>query len=227
MTNTKKHMKTYYGTKIKMTQAWTNSGLRLPVTIIKVDPMVVTQRKTVEVDGYDALQVGMGNRRPKTVSKSQVKHMEKSGVIPLTVKEIRESTAEEIAVGSKISVGDVLTLGDMVMVTSASKGQGFGGVMKRWGFKGGPKTHGQSDRWRAPGSIGQGTSPGRIHKGKKMAGRFGNATFTIKNLQVIKIDDSLNQVWINGPIPGGRNCTVEIVVASKGKFDGLFSESKE
>ena len=212
---------------MKMTQAWTKAGLRLPVTIIKAEAMVVTQRKTVEADGYDALQVGIGSRRAKTVSKPLAKHMKNSGVIPLNVREIRESTAEEIVVGNKITVNDVLTLGDIVMVTSTSKGRGFSGVMKRWGFKGGPKTHGQSDRWRAAGSIGQGTSPGRVHKGKKMAGRFGTDTVTIENLQVIKIDDAQNEVWINGPIPGSRNSLVQITVANKGKFDGLFSAVAE
>jgi large subunit ribosomal protein L3 len=214
-------MKTYYGIKSGMTQAWTVSGLRLPVTIIKASPMTVTQVKQSETDGYSAVQVGIGSRRAITMTKPVAKHVEKANVTPKTIKEVRLTETAESAVGEQITIDQVVKVGDVVKVSGASKGRGFSGVMKRWGFKGGPKTHGQSDRWRAPGSIGQGTSPGRIHKGKKMAGHYGEEMFTIKNLQVIKVDPQTQEVWVNGPIPGATDAVVTIEVTKEGKFEGL------
>ena len=214
-------MKTYYGVKTGMTQVWTTSGVRLPVTIIKAEPMVVTQVKTTETDGYDAVQVGIGSRREKTLTRPVVKHVAKANALPQTMREIRLSEGVEQAVGDQVAVDQVISVGDMVNVSGLTLGKGFAGPMKRWGFKGGPKTHGQSDRWRAPGSIGQGTSPGRIHKGKKMAGRMGEAMFMMKNLQVIKIDSVNQEIWVNGPIPGHRNSIVEVAVIKQGKFEGL------
>ena len=192
-------MKTFFGYKTGMTQVWTKSGLRLPVTVIQAAPMTVSQLKSEEKDGYTAVQVEIGKQK----------------------KEIRLSQEPENKVGDSITVDQIFQLGDMVKVIGVTKGRGFAGVIKRWGFKGGPKTHGQSDRWRAPGSIGQGTSPGRVHKGKRMAGRYGNATQTVKNLQIVNILPETNQIWINGPIPGSNTSLVEIEVIKEAKFEGL------
>lgn len=192
-------MKTFFGYKTGMNQVWTKSGRRLAVTVISAAPMSVTQLKTTENDGYQAIQVNLGKQK----------------------KEIKLTETVENKVGDAISVDQVFQLGDIVKVTGTSKGRGFSGVMKRWGFKGGPKTHGQSDRWRAPGSIGQGTSPGRIHKNKKMAGRYGNETFTVRNLQIVSILPEANQIWVSGPIPGSKTSLVEIEVMKEAKFEGL------
>ncbi len=218
-------MKTYYGVKAGMTQVWTTSGVRLPVTIIKAEPMVVTQVKTTETDGYDAVQVGIGSRREKTITRPVSKHVAKANVLPRTIREIKVSETAEQTVGDHIAADQVVSVGDIVNVSGLTLGKGFAGVMKRWGFKGGPKTHGQSDRWRAPGSIGQGTSPGRIHKGKKMAGHMGEAMFMMKNLQVIKVDLDNQEIWVNGPIPGHRNTVVEVAVIKQGKFEGLREDA--
>lgn len=219
-------MKTYYGIKKGMTQTWTKSGLRLPVTIIKVEPMIATQIKTTDSDGYTAVQVGIGTRSKKNITKPILAHLAKSKATPKVIREIRLDTASELTTGDVITIDQIVGLGDKVKVTSDSRGRGFGGVMQRWSFKGGPKTHGQSDRWRAAGSIGQGTSPGRVHKGKKMAGRYGGETYTIKNLQVIKIDPTTNEIWVNGPVSGGRNTLVEIEVTKTGvTFEGLREEA--
>jgi large subunit ribosomal protein L3 len=161
--------------------------------------MTVTQIKDEEKDGYLALQVDLGKQK----------------------KEIKLTQTAENAVGDAIPVDQVFQLGDIIQVTGVSKGRGFAGVMKRWGFKGGPKTHGQSDRWRAAGSIGQGTSPGRVHKGKKMAGHYGVETITVRNLQVVNILPEANQIWISGPVPGSTNGLVEIKVTKEAKFEGL------
>ncbi len=214
-------MKTYYGVKTGMTQVWTTSGVRLPATIIKAEPMVVTQVKTAEADGYDAVQVGIGSRREKTLTRPVVKHAAKANILPQTIREIKDTKPAEQAVGDHIAVDQVVSVGDVVNVSGLTLGKGFAGPMKRWGFKGGPKTHGQSDRWRAPGSIGQGTSPGRIHKGKKMAGRMGEAMFMVKNLQVVKVDVANQEIWVSGPIPGHKNSVVEVAVIKQGKFEGL------
>lgn len=192
-------MNTFFGYKTGMTQVWTKSGVRLPVTIIQAAPMTVAQVKTQEKDGYQAIQVNLGKHK----------------------KEIRLTQNTDHQVGDTLTLDQVFQVGDMIKVTGASKGRGFSGPMKRWGFKGGPKTHGQSDRWRAPGSIGQGTTPGRIYKGKHMAGRYGGETYTIKNLQVINIVPETNQIWISGPIPGANNSLVKISVIKQGKFEGL------
>lgn len=192
-------MKNFFGYKTGMTQVWTKSGNRLPVTIISTAPVTVSQLKTQEKDGYTAIQVDLGKQK----------------------KEIRASELGEIKPGDSISVDQIVKLGDMVQVTAATKGRGFSGPMKRWGFKGGPKTHGQSDRWRAPGSIGQGTTPGRIYKGKHMAGHYGVETYTVRNIQVVNILPESNQIWVSGPVPGANTSLVEVEVIKEAKFEGL------
>jgi large subunit ribosomal protein L3 len=178
----------FWGTKFNQLQTWTESGFRLPVTIIRTLPMTVSQMKLKDKDGYQAIQVSFGGKK----------------------REIRGEDREGIKVGGVIEVASVLKPGDRVKVAGISRGRGFTGVVKRWGFKGGPKTHGQSDRWRAPGSIGQGTDPGRVHKGKKMAGRMGGGRVTVRNLQIVKVDPEKQELWVTGVIPGSRGSLVEV-----------------
>lgn len=211
---------TYYGIKLEMTQVWDKSGVRIPVTVIKADPLVVTQVKGREKDGYQAVQVGFGEK--KKLNKAIQNHVKKSKVSPRYLREIK--TDDEINVGDELEVSEVFTGGEEVIVRSISKGRGFTGVIKRWGFGGGPRTHGQSDRERAPGSIGQGTDPGRVHRGKKMPGRHGNQQKAIRSLKVVKVDEEKNEIWISGPIPGPAGAVVQIIKTGEFDFDGLYHD---
>lgn len=186
-------IKTFFGFKDKSTQTFDKKGKRLPVTLIKVNPLVIKKIKTKEKDGYLALQVAL-KKRDKEV-----------------LKEIRIEDSADFKRGEKVKVDQVFKENDKIRVRGRSKGKGFAGVMKRWGFKGGPRTHGQSDRQRAPGSIGQGTDPGRVWKGKKMAGRMGGEIVLIKGLKIFKIDGEKNLITITGLVPGARGKVVEII----------------
>lgn len=210
---------TIFGIKNHMTQTFDQNGKRLPVTVIKTTPLTVTQVKTVDADGYKAVQVGFGtkNKHPKSLAG----HLKKSETKARFLREIPIDT-DEIKVGDTLTVSQVLKPGDVVVVRGVSKGRGFSGAMKRWGFHGGPKTHGQSDRARAVGSIGQGTDPGRVHKGKKMPGRYGNQQHAIRSLQVLKIDETNQEVWISGPIPGSFGSIVWLTVSGEASFAGLY-----
>jgi large subunit ribosomal protein L3 len=221
-------MNTIFAYKQAMTQTWDKTGKRLPVVQVLCPPMLVTQVKTVENDGYLAVQVGFGERPGKYSTQSVLKHLKKKAtdMVPRTLQEIRLTQPVELKVGETVNVSEVLSVGDLVAVSGVSKGRGFAGVVKRHGFSGGPRTHGQSDRERAPGAIGQGTSPGRIHKGKRMAGHYGVQQFTIKNLQVIKLDPSTGETWLSGPIPGYRGTLLTIKKIRNGKFSGLFEPGK-
>lgn len=214
------YMNTFFGYKQTMTQTWDQIGHRFPVTVVSVPTLVVTQLKTSEGDGYKAAQVGIGQTH-KHSTKPEAQHLKKAAVTstPQQLKEIRLKEDDAYELGQTIPVSTILKVGDYVTVSGTSKGRGFAGVIKRWGFSGGPRTHGQSDRERAPGSIGQGTSPGRIHKGKKMAGRYGNQRFSIRNLQILNIDESAGTLWVSGPIPGPKNALVTIVKTAEGKFN--------
>lgn len=206
-----------------MTQAWTKSGKRIPVTIVTAAPMTVTQLKSSDSDKYDGVQVGLGTKKAALITKPLAQHLKKSKINPKHIREIRlnQPSDPELNIGDQIKPEAVFEIGDIVNVSGTTKGRGFAGVMKRWGFKGGPRTHGQSDRARAPGSIGQGTTPGRVYKQKKMAGHYGNATFTVKDLQIVNILSEKNEIWINGPIPGGINGLIKISTTRKGTFEGL------
>lgn len=178
---------------------------RRGVTKIALYPMTVSQIKSAEKDGYSAIQVGFG--APKKHTKRKVN---KNREIAFT---------EDLSVGSVINPKDVISVGTVCDIQGTSKGKGFAGVVKRWNFAGGPRTHGQSDRLRAPGSIGQGTTPGRVHKGKKMAGRMGSDTVTVKKSQVVAFDESTGIIWVTGPVPGSRHSLVKLTVT--GKNDGV------
>lgn len=190
-----------------MAQAFVDNT-RVPVTLLQAGPCSITQVRTEDKDGYWAVQLGFGSKRSKHVSKALQGHSRKSQKnsknqnFPRYFREIRLDSEPEEKLGDKLSVADIFVVGDLVQVTGTSKGKGFAGGMKRWGFAGGPRTHGQSDRPRSPGSIGQGTTPGRVHKGKKMAGRMGNDTVTVKNLKVVSVNYDTNELALSGPVPG-------------------------
>lgn len=173
-------------------------GVRHPVTRVKAGPCVVTQLR-----GSKA-QIGLGERKLKNTTKPMQGHLKsfiKENKAPRYLQEIKVQEGD-LKVGDTIKASDIFLAKDTVSVTGTSKGKGFAGGVKRWGFAGGPRTHGQSDRLRAPGSIGQGTTPGRVLKGKHMAGRMGNETKTIKNLEVLGVDTETNEILISGPVPG-------------------------
>lgn len=182
-------------------------GVRVPVTKMVAGPVIVTQIKTMTTDKYNSVQLGFSSRRIKNTSKSLQGHLSKikkgdQKTLPRFLREVRLDSTESLEVGAQILVSDVLKVGDTVSVMGVSKGKGFASGIKRYGFRGGPRTHGQSDRERAPGSIGQTTTPGRVYKGKRMAGNMGNDQVTVKNLKVIAINIETNEIKISGQVPG-------------------------
>lgn len=183
-----------------MTQIFDEDGRVVPVTLLDVSDVFVVSQKTMETDGYVALLIGKGKK--KNANKPEVGKYKKLGFVPNYVREIRGLTSEAKE-GEKVQAS-LFNEGDVVTVTGISKGKGFQGVMKRWNFHGGPKTHGQSDRWRAPGSIGSGTTPGRVYKGKKMAGRMGGEQVTVDNLKIVLIDEENGILGIKGAVPGNK-----------------------
>lgn len=220
-------MKTLIATKKQMSQTFLQDGRRIPVTILQVGPCVVTQIKTKEKDGYFAVQLGYGNKKEKNINKPLKGHLKnislKDGCLPAFLREVKVESVD-YKTGDILKADKVFKPGDIINVTGKSRGKGFTGVMKRWGFHGGPRTHGQSDRQRAPGSIGQATDPGRVFKGKKMAGRSGNATVTIRNLLIVKVEEN-GKVWIKGQVPGiGKNILLIKKVGENPKFKGLYEE---
>ena len=196
----------FLGKKIGMTQIFQEGGLVVPVTVIEAGPCVVTQVKTKETDGYEAVQLGFGEtkRRNKPISG----HLRRSRIS----RYLREVTADdpaEFSVGQTVGV-DIFQAGDKIDVIGRSKGRGFAGTMKRHGFGGGPRTHGQSDRARAPGSIGGGTTPGKVYKGMKMSGHMGNRRITVKGLEVVDVDTDRNLLMVKGGVPGAPNSLIQI-----------------
>lgn len=194
------------GRKLGMGQVFTESGEAGAVTIIEAGPCVVTQVKTAEKEGYKAAQLGFGEA--KKLNSPRKGHLGKLGQFQY-LREFRVVDTKEIKVGDKVDVG-LFKEGDLVDITGVSKGKGFAGVVKRYHFAGGPKTHGQSDRHRAPGSIGATTSPGRVLKGKRMAGHMGTERVTVSHLKVYKADPERNLLLVRGAVPGTRNGLVLI-----------------
>ncbi len=216
-------IKTILGSKGKMGQTYV-AGTRVPVTSVSISPSVVTQVKTNEKDGYWGIQIGYGNKRIKSTSKPLQGHLKKTSTkefSPKFLREIRSEKETEIKVGDQIKASDIFKVGDKIAVQGISKGKGFAGVVKRWRFAGGPKTHGQSDRQRAPGSIGQTTTPGRVFKGKHMAGRMGGDMVTTKNLHVISLDFEKNEMLVSGAIPGKFGDLLKITRISEGSLKDL------
>jgi large subunit ribosomal protein L3 len=200
-------MKVLLGTKEKMTQIFAEDGRVFPVTEIKAGPVVVTQVKTSDKDGYDGVQVGYGERAAKNINKAQLSKFKDMGNFRY-LKEFKLPITEEIKEGESVDV-DSFELGDEVRISSFSKGKGFQGVVKRHNFKGGPRTHGQKHSEREPGSIGS-TGPQRVFKGTRMAGRMGNDRVTLKDVEIIKIDKENNRIFVKGSIPGRRGTLIEI-----------------
>jgi len=204
-----------------MTQTWDAAGARLPITILSTPKQVVSYLKTTDSDGYQAVQLAIGDKKATRINKPQSGHLKKlESVHPEYLREIRINDEIDLKLGDVISPSTILTAGDFVQVTGTSKGKGFAGVVKRHNFKGGPRTHGQSDRLRAPGSIGQGTDPGRVWPGKRMAGHMGDVTKTTTNLTVVKISD--NEIWLKGLVPGPIGGLIKITkIGTNSKFPGL------
>lgn len=222
-------MKGILGVKLGMTQLFDESGVVTPVTVIQAGPCYVTQVKTTETDGYNAVQVGFGDVKEKSLTGGQKGHLgllesnskhpqrKQADGVP-ALRYLREFRTKDVA---GFEVGQALTVeqfveGDRIDVTGKTKGRGFAGVVKRYGFAGGIKTHGQSDRWRAPGSIGSTSGVGHVFKGKKMPGRMGNQRLTTQNLQVVRIDSEKNLLAIKGAVPGVKGGLVIVREASKG-----------
>ena len=210
-------MKGIMGRKVGMTQLLTARGEVVPVTIIEAGPCFVTQIKTTEKDGYSAIQLGLGEVRQKRLTKGQIGHLRRAGKdAPLlrVLREFRLKNVEDYTVGQKL-LADVFASGERVDVQGISKGRGFQGGVKRHGFHGGPRTHGQSDRLRAPGASSSGTTPGRIYKGKRMAGHMGNVPVTVANLRVVLVDPERNLLAVRGGVPGPRGGLLVITEARK------------
>jgi large subunit ribosomal protein L3 len=213
-------MKGILGKKLGMTQIFDEDGTAIPVTVIEAGPCYVTQKKTEETDGYNAIALGFGELPEKRLNQPEIGHLKKANCPPLQyLREFRVTDPDEYEPGQKVDVS-VFEVGDFVDVIGTSKGKGFAGVVKRHGFRGGPKTHGQSDRWRAPGSVGAGSTPGRVFKGVRMAGRMGNQQVTTLNLKVALVDADKNLLAVKGAVPGGKNGLLIIREARKTKPRG-------
>lgn len=201
------------GRKLGMTQVFNDEGLAVPVTVIEAGPCVVTQIRTQEKDGYEAVQLGFGIA--KKLNKPQQGHVKASGHQVKTLREVKAEDYATIEIG-QVFKADTFAEGDLIDVTGTSKGRGFQGGMKRHGFRGGPKTHGQSDRARAPGSIGASATPGRVFKGMRMAGHMGHERVTVQNLKVVRVDPERNLILVEGSVPGPKQGELLIRHAVKG-----------
>jgi len=198
-------MKGIIGKKVGMTQVFDERGDVIPVTVIEAGPCYVTQVRNAERDGYTAIQLGFGETKPRRLTRGQLGHLQRNNLPALRyLREFRIREGEpDVEEGQQINA-DVFEVGDRVDVIGKSKGRGFQGTIKRHGFRRQPKTHGQSDRERAPGAIGAGSTPGRVIKGMRMAGRMGNDRITMQNLEVVVVDAEKNLIAVKGSIPGTR-----------------------
>lgn len=205
------------GRKAGMTRVFTEEGASIPVTVIEVEPNRVTQLRTAEVDGYRAIQVTAGSRRTSRVTKPAAGHFAKAGVEAgrgLWEFRLGDSEGADIQVGAEIKV-DIFEPGQIVDVRGTTRGKGFAGVVKRHNFRMQDATHGNSLSHRAPGSIGQNQSPGRVFKGKRMAGHMGNVTRAIQNLEVVRVDAERNLLLVKGAVPGAQGGDVIVMPAVK------------
>lgn len=203
------------GKKIGMTQIFDEAGVAVPVTLIEAGPCYVTQIRSAERDGYTAVQLGFAETKPKRLTAGELGHLKANQLPPLRF--LREFRLKDIApykVGDKITV-DVFQVGERVDITGTSKGKGFQGPVKRYHFRGGPKTHGASDRVRAPGASSSTTTPGRVYKGTRRAGHMGNRTVTAPGLRVVLVDAERNLLGVRGAVPGPRGGLVLIRDARK------------
>jgi large subunit ribosomal protein L3 len=205
------------GKKIGMTQVFNPNGALVGVTAVEVGPCIVVLKRTVEKDGYSALQIGFDEKPERKVNRPEMGHFNKAGVAPKRVlKEFRvaEEVAEQFEVGQTIGA-DVFNVGDIIDVSGLSKGKGFTGVMKRYGFHGAKSTHGVHEAFRHGGSLGQNMTPGRVMKGKKMAGHKGAKPVTVQNVEIVRVFPADNLIFVKGPVPGGRNSFLSIRAALK------------
>ena len=208
-------MKGILGRKIGMTQVFTTDGVLIPVTVVEATENVVLQKKTVATDGYDAVKVGFEDKREKLANKAEKGIANKANTAPKRfIKEFRYDEMMSYEVGDKITV-DSFVAGEVVDVTGTSKGKGTSGVMKRHGFGGNRASHGVSRNHRLGGSIGMSTWPGKVLKGKRMAGQYGNETVTVQNLKVVKVDAENNLLLIKGAVPGSKNSYIVVKPAVK------------
>lgn len=208
-------LKGLLGKKVGMTQIFDESGAAIPVTLIEAGPCYVTQVRTQETDGYLAVQLGFEEIKPKRVTGGELGHLKRNSLPPLRfLREFREKDPG-VQEGDKITLEQVFAPGEMVDVTGVSKGKGFQGGVKRYHFRGGSKTHGQSDRQRAPGSRGSGTTPGRVYKGSRGPGHMGSDRVTVQNLKVVFVDAERNLLGLRGAVPGAKGGLVMIKGARK------------
>ena len=198
------------GKKIGMTRVFTEEGTAVAVTVVEAGPCPVVHVKTPETDGYDAIQLGFGSRKAKRARKARLGHVAKAGLdtAPAILREFAPTEGEAYELGQKLTV-EIFEAGDSVKVTGTTKGRGFQGVVKRHGFRGRPGGHGHPMA-RNPGSMGPGTDPSRVIKGKKLPGQMGNVRQTIRNIQVVKVDSERNLLFLKGGVPGSRNSYVLI-----------------
>ena len=206
-------MKGILGTKLGMTQIFTEEGIVLPVTVVEAGPVVVTQIKTTEKDGYNAIQVGFKDAKEKSLNKPQKGHLAAANVLKKHLKEFRVDSVEGYTVGQAINA-DLFAAGEIIDVTGISKGKGFQGPIKRHGQSRGPESHG-SRYHRRPGSMGACSFPGRVFKNKKLAGHMGSVKVTVQNLEVVKVDADKNLILVKGAIPGAKGSVVTIKEAIK------------
>jgi large subunit ribosomal protein L3 len=209
-------LKGLIGKKVGMTQIFDPAGEAIPVTLIEAGPCYVTQVRRPEQDGYSAVQLGFDEVKPKRLSGGQLGHLKRDNLSLPPLRFLREFRQKdtELKEGDKVTV-EVFEVGDHVDVIGTSKGKGFQGGVKRYHFHGGPKTHGQSDRHRAPGSRGSGTTPGRVYKGARGPGHMGDDRVTVQNLKVVLVDAERNLLGIRGAVPGARGGVVLIKAARK------------
>jgi large subunit ribosomal protein L3 len=208
-------LKGLIGRKIGMTQIFDEQGVAYAVTLIEAGPCYVTQVRAPEKEGYSAVQLGFGEANPKRLTQGQMGHLKANEIPPLRF--LREFRAKEhgLKVGDKVTVGDAFVVGERVDVIGISKGKGFAGGVKRYHFHGMNATHGTSDRNRAPGSRGSGTTPGRVYKGSRGAGHMGVDRVTAQNIKVVMVDPERNLIAINGAVPGGKGSLVMIKESRK------------
>jgi len=207
-------LKGLIGKKIGMTQVFNDVGEAIPITLVEAGPCYVTQLRTLDQEGYTAVQLGYGETAPHKLTGGQLGHLTRNNLPPL--RHLREFRVKEIDVeeGDQVTV-EAFEVGDRVDVVGRSKGRGFAGVVKRYGFSGGPKTHGQSDRLRAPGSIGATSGTSRVFPGKRMPGHMGNHRVTAQNLEVALVDAERNLIGVHGSVPGPKGALVMIKEARK------------
>ena len=218
MANSTKTVKGLLGKKLGMTQVWDENNKFIPVTVIEVGPNVVTQIRNAERDGYEAIQIAAGAIDPRKVNKPAAGHFEAAGVTPRrTLTEIRTNDSAEYTLGQELTVDSTFTAGQKVDVVGTSKGKGFAGVMKRHGFHGVGASHGAHRNHRKPGSIGASSTPSRVFKGMRMAGRMGGDRVTVLNLTVHAVDAEKGLLLVKGAVPGARGRSVFIRTAVKGK----------